>query len=1162
MAATKYSDAIRIRETKSAYNIQTEENGEWSNFIPNVQFNEILRKVIASVDKKVVDEHRSFWLEGTYGTGKSHAAAVIKHLLCDPYEEISQYIKDEFSGETILSQSLYDLRQKTRLFPVTMYGQCSISHKDDLSLQIQSHVTKALKEAGIDISVKTDYDNYVAHIEKRPKFWDDVIANNAELASYSPDRKKLVKDLKDLDKDILILVKDALRNEGVSVNLELQNLKQWFFDVQDKLAESTEYSGLLLIWDEFTDVMNSSIGHSLLVDLQDLAESTQNLKNNSYFFHIAHPSALDNLKAEDRTKTTGRYHYMHYNMEPVSAFKIMSRKFVHDNNPDNDAYSVYHEMTDRYFSMMQPVYDKYASSSNDLTETLKDLKSLFPVHPSTANLATYYAREAGSSSRSVFEFLGSNPDIREFLDSTSHFSNGDMITADYLWDFVIDEFNSKVTKYGVVTERFNSYKLHVQKQGEHYSSVFKAILLLNALNNLANNENVTPSEENIKNMFVGTPIDSEIDEILDWINVEGVVQRSPQGIYEIRFSALDLKETEEIKQKLISDKYKYTYQILEFGDVAKKDFDKTLRGVNRPYSYGFFSEDSNEYTLLNKIENGRKNANPFDLYFAFLFARSTNELSNLKDIAQRNASEDRFMNVAFFVFDVPMSQLDFDRFIEYQANATCAGQHGFAEQAKSHTDNAKAIIEDWIKNIKAGICSVYIQGEASSINSRQLPTVININISTRIFSKGPESLEILRLKAPQTCWVKQHSKGTADNVLSFNSKDEIVSRCTGPAKHMALLLQDSVDDNLKIKDDCDPNHPLLLVNRFVKSKIDHADKQNIFNLAEKLRELTYPPYGLFCSHSGYGMIAYALKPYVDKVFDTNGKPINAQRMLEIITDTFKIWDSGSNSNLHKVDLKFETKEEGSIAKGLIQLFSLNSLKDYKDVSSLTDARWALRNGYCQEVGYPLWAIKYCSELNSLPKCKDPICKLTDNIISIYTNTGTKDPHMLVETDSLLREIKYEYISLIDRNKNNFHDGFHNFLLAEPNVNLKSEDYDEAVLYIEQHMESGIGLWKEDAVIEQLKNWKLSKISNSSSSNVISNDFVDSGEHGNSDSTNQNGGIYPSNGNSTIVVTVSANDDKKQQALDKISSMSDQQIKDLLSKICDLNLDQVLDIILE
>ena len=111
--ANKNSEANRIRETKSANNIQTEESNEWKNFIPNEQFNEILQKIIGSVSNKVVDEHRSFWLEGTYGTGKSHAAAVIKHLLCDPIEDIDDYIKDEYGAEkyAIIKESLYSLRE-------------------------------------------------------------------------------------------------------------------------------------------------------------------------------------------------------------------------------------------------------------------------------------------------------------------------------------------------------------------------------------------------------------------------------------------------------------------------------------------------------------------------------------------------------------------------------------------------------------------------------------------------------------------------------------------------------------------------------------------------------------------------------------------------------------------------------------------------------------------------------------------------------------------------------------------------------------------------------------------------------------------------------------------------------------------------------------------
>lgn len=1144
--AKKYSDAIRIRETKSAYNIQKEEGDEWTNFIPNEQFNGILQKVIGSVSNKVVDEHRSFWLEGTYGTGKSHAAAVIKHLLCDPIEEIDGYIKEEYGSDkySIIRESLYALRSQTRLFPVTMNSTCSISTGEDLPLQIQLHVCQALADANIDISVKTDFDNYIAHIEQNPMIWDTIINGDTELKSYAPDRKKLIKELKDRDasSSILSLAKKALRNSKLHVILEQENLSKWFFEVQDELAKKTDYKGIFLIWDEFTDVMDLEVGPTVLGGLQELTETTMQTKNNSYIFLIAHPSALDKLKAEKRTRTTGRYHYMHYNMEPVSAFKIMSRKFVHEQDSSNPAYALYHEMTDKYFAQMREVYEKYASSSNNPAETLNDLKSLFPVHPATANMATYYAREVGSSSRSVFEFLGDNPAIREFLDSEEAFAHGHMITADYLWDFVLDEFNNKVVRYGIVTERFNTYHQHVRKKGPGYLAVFKSILLLNAFNNLAANETVTPSEENIRNMYVGTPIDEEMDEILNWINTEGVVQRSPQGVYEIRFSALDTKEIEEIKKQLLEGDYKFTSQLLKFSDTARIAFDKKFKQVNRPVAFDFFSEDSNPFTLLNKIENGRKEAEPYEVYLALMFARNNDELAALKDVATQAHADERFKNVAFLVFDTILESLEFERFIEYQANAICSNKHGYAEQTKSHTDNAKAIIADWMRDVSSGTCTLFLQNESTPISARKLPEVINSIISPRVFYSGPESLEILRLKAPSTCWVKQFSNKTADTILSFNTKDEIMSRCTGPAKHIPLLLQDSVDDNLQFKSDVDSKHPLYVVAKYVKSKIDHSDKQNVFNFSEKFKELTMPPFGLFKSHAGYGMLAFALRPYVDKVFDTTGKPINAQRMQELIDDTFKIWDSGSG-NIHKVDVKFETKEEGSIAKGLISMFQLGKLKDYKDVTSLTDARWALRNGFCPQVGYPLWALKYSDSLQSLT-CKEKIIKLIDNIIVIYTEVGAKNPALMVETDNLITELKFDLPPLLNYQiENNFENGFRNYLMADTIVNLKDKDYDAAVNYIRQHMEGGVGLWTEAAVIQQLKDWKLSLIPT----------------------------IPQPKPEPTVVVQTkvaeptepSTNSNKKAQAKKRIQSLKTiDEARQMLDALCDLGYDTVLDIILK
>lgn len=58
--ATKYDDIIKLRGGKASYNIENEKEGEWVSFIPNEQFNNVLRTVLKSVRGNDIDNHKSF----------------------------------------------------------------------------------------------------------------------------------------------------------------------------------------------------------------------------------------------------------------------------------------------------------------------------------------------------------------------------------------------------------------------------------------------------------------------------------------------------------------------------------------------------------------------------------------------------------------------------------------------------------------------------------------------------------------------------------------------------------------------------------------------------------------------------------------------------------------------------------------------------------------------------------------------------------------------------------------------------------------------------------------------------------------------------------------------------------------------------------------------
>lgn len=1140
----RYSDIVTLRSMRPAYNIQEEGIGEWKSFIANDQFNDVLNRMIKAVRNNDADNHKSIWIAGTYGTGKSHAGAVLKHLFCDPLEDIKEYVDEEYKKPKydILRSAILNVRQQKRLFPVNLYGQQNIAHEEDLSLQLQKEIKRALNVAGLNIVVQTDFDTLVKHIDEQPVIWQSLIDNNTILSSVAPDIRKLRQLLASCDTETLDRVRYAQRIAGIDIRLQGNDIQQWIFEIQNELR-GNGYDGLLIIWDEFTEIMTSSIGTRLLVQLQKISEAMMNPENDSYFLFISHPSALYTLKEEEREKTKGRYHYVSYNMEPVSAFKIMSKKFK---VVDEDLYQ---KRKMRFFSLHNDLLEVFSSSSANVEETKENIQNLYPLHPSTANLATYYAREAGSSSRSVFEFLASDA-VKNFLEDEDNYENDKTITCDYLWDYVREYFESDTTRFGAVIERYNSHHLAVEAAGDDYLKVFKGILLLNALNNIANSDTVTPSTENIENLFVGTDIYNGLGEALSFFNDKSIIQRQPNGNYSILFTALPGEEIQKIKEELISSNFLYTDQIIKFGDTARNNFDKIFKQVNRPISFQFFSKQSNEYTLLSRIENTQRDSKGYELFIAIMVSKTQAEVLDLKDIAERQSKEERFKNTIFMVMETYFGDKNYDRFIEYQANANCAQRHSLPNQQKTYAQNASDMINEWNSKMRGGNVTFYVRGESMTISGSKIASSINMVISPWIFEAGPESLDIIRTKSSVTFWKKASVKATVDAVLSFNSKQDILASpsCSGQARHVEFLLQDSVDDNLQWKSDIDPNHPLKKVCDYVDEWLSgrHTNKNQTFNLGDKLIGLTEAPFGLFQSYASMAMVAFAMRKYVNQIFDTNGKQRTAQHLIDDVVEMFKAWETGRTSQ--KLNFMFESKEAGKLCKNLIHMFSLKKLKGYADISSLKDARWAIQHEYAKEKGYPLWALKYCDS----QYVNDSMENLIDNIIKVVGDPESmKNPPLLNSTISGYEELKYEWGNLLqEKNGGNYKEGFYNFLKSVEIVKLKEDEIEDAVKYLHGHLEGEVGLWKEIEVKEKLKDWRISLQSTSQL-------FQQS-------TTSPAYALYPSGLNEVTHVANSLEiiDKKRQTLSEKMKKLPSEKIQEVVNSIINNEDVYILDVLLK
>ena len=397
-----------------------------------------------------------------------------------------------------------------------------------------------------------------------------------------------------------------------------------------------------------------------------------------------------------------------------------------------------------------------------------------------------------------------------------------------------------------------------------------------------------------------------------------------------------------------------------------------------------------------------------------------------------------------------------------------------ANQQKTYAKNASDMITEWTTRMKGSNVTFYLRGDSMTISGSKLSSTINMTIAPEIFEAGPESLETVRTKSSVTYWKKSSVRTTVDTILSFNTKQDILASpsCSGQARHVEFLLQDSVDDNLQWKSDIAPDHPLKKVCDYIDEWLSgrHTNKNQTFNLGDKLIGLTEAPFGLYQSYAPMAMVAFAMRKYVNQIFDTNGKQRTAQHLVDDVVEMFRAWESGKTSQ--KLNFMFESKEAGKLSKHLISMFSLKKLKGYSDISSLKDARWAILHEYAREKGYPLWSLKHCTSEYNTEKMK----QLIDDVIKVVSDPESmKNPQLLSRTISGYEELKLEWGNLlIEKNGGNYKEGFNNFIKGIEIVSIQDAETAEAMDYLHGHLEGEVGLWKELEVREKLKDWRISQ----------------------------------------------------------------------------------------
>ena len=1063
----KYSDHIQMQDFLPVYDMADEKPNAWRNFIPTQQFCDLLQRSITAITSTEISKRRSMWVRGTFGTGKSHASSVIRHLLCDPADEIESYIQN-IPNEATRAQ-LSAIRKQKRYFPVVLKGVEGAYNIPRFSLSVQRSTKEALAQAGYgNLIVNSDFDVAVKWIENHQSRIPELLAGHDELASEASNYDKLRTKLVANDIDVFLHLEEALAADNTYLTSD--SISDWLVEVEKAIEEAGIANGLIIFWDEFTSVMDTLKSDRINV-LQNIAEKSQ--KNNVFMYLISHrveSSSLD-VRYKDITKMSDRYDNVEYLMDEISTYLILRHTFTIGND------SALNFVMDRVMKDIDPeLFDYLCENPHSLEKNY--IRNLFPLHPYTAFLCSKMSNIMGSANRSVLKFMHDETlGFKAFIDDPVNRENNMMLTADRLWDFFYEAFASE-TSCSAFTSVYVNQKAQVETMGEDYMRVFKVILLLNALCVKFKEapEKYKPNADNLKYIFSGDRCSDRLNDIMDWLDTNRVVSRDVFGEFKISVLTYNPAEVDDAKEKQ-SANYRLAVEYLNYNEAAKTDIEKIFAvgdKLMRKCEPQFYSCETSAAELRSKLTKYTKEK-PNYLHVALFFSITEASRDEMEKIV-KDFSED-FENTLFIIPQEVFTMTARNQFIDALAQSIVSQQHFNKEDANRYEVTAKEYVSKWKQRMAGGTYTLYFRGANSSEGIfSNVYQVINNKFSPQLFTLGMESVTILRKEA-MTYFANKNFKALSMQMLQKRTRDELLtfSGSVRPTRHIFIEGENNlVTDTCELTDYArNGNSWLNEVCKKVDALIQAAKKKytDRFSLSEILSPLMHQPYGMFANPAHYAVLGFALRKHKDDLFNpSTSQPVGDEKLNEMIEILLKMWDNGSSEPSNKLLLRFGSVEERNLTNLLGDVFDLKNVKgvSLEDLKSLTYAKWSITEFCKQKAQYPLWSLLYCDEIKNDSDCE----KTIRDLINLFN----QDSFQLPKIKELLAEIKNSQIDLykILTTEANYREGFVKFINGIENVSIKPEWWDELEEEL-SHMQSEIAFRREEDVKLCVQNFYIAKI---------------------------------------------------------------------------------------
>lgn len=482
-------------------------------------------------------------LIGPYGKGKSHLLLVLlavltmertaenKEIICRLISKVKEI--DEIGVD--ITQKITKIWDDKRFLPVLISNLTG-----DLNQAFLYGLNDALKREKITNLVP---DTYYSIAESRLKDWkvnyvDTYLFFEQELAKKNMNMSALLAGLRMYSKDALETFASIypMVTAGSEFNpMAVSDVIPLYKSLSEKLVEEYGYSGIYIVFDEFSKFIESQDGiaaGSNMKLIQDICELATDSQNSQIFITmVAHKSIKEYGKylstdiINSFTGIEGRLIEKYFITSSKNNYELIKNAIVKNNEFIKDMPH-YDKLLGG--TALKAYYQLPAFRSNFLEKEFDNiiLKGCFPLNPISSYLLLNVSEKVAQNERTLFTFISSDEPHSMYRFVSEHTLQKEWgIGADLIYDYFSSLFKKEVVNE-YIHNLWLSAEYAIDKcDTENQKKIIKALAIVL----IVNKEDEIPSNEKYLSLCVNSEDNAQA--IKDLVEKQLIYRKSSTGTY-------------------------------------------------------------------------------------------------------------------------------------------------------------------------------------------------------------------------------------------------------------------------------------------------------------------------------------------------------------------------------------------------------------------------------------------------------------------------------------------------------------------------------------------------------------------------------------------------------------------------------------------------------